>query len=416
MTPHELVGARIGVDATSWHNRRGYGRFARNAVTRLVERDPANTYVLLMDTDSAEAGEVPASAETHSVALARPPSEAAAAGSSRPLLDILRLTRAARGQGLDAFVFPSVYTYFPVVGTPVLLGVHDAIAEEHPELTLPDRRARAFWRAKRALAIRNAARIFTVSEASRAVLEQRFGLHDVAVVPEAPDPVFRPRGERDAQAALAAVGVEFGAFFVYAGGISPHKNLPALLDGYGRLRETRPEAPPLVLVGDLESDPYMSAAEAVRERIATLGLEAHVVLPGFVSDDTLAGLYSAATAAVLPSLAEGFGLPAVEAAACGAATVLSDLPAHRETLGDAALYFPPTDAARLAEQLGRLLGDGALRDRLREHARVHVAALSWDLAADRLRELVTDTAATRPTGRSRARPAASRSGELSAGR
>ena len=396
---------RVGVDATSWWNRRGYGRFARNAVARLVERDPDNTYVLLIDEQSAHAGDLPAGAEECRVRLSRPASEAASADSSRRLADMLRLTSAARRQGFDVFLFPSVYTYFPVVGTPVLLGVHDAIAEEHPKLTLPSRRARAFWRAKRALAMRNAARIFTVSEASRAVLAERFGLSDVAVVPEAPDPVFRPRDDRDVERQLGPLGLDPGSFFVYAGGISPHKNLATLLDGYGKLRAARPQAPALVLVGDLESDPYLSAASSVRRQIAALGLEEHVLLPGFVSDDALSCLYSAAKAAVLPSLAEGFGLPAVEAAACGAPTVLSDLPAHRETLGEAGLYFPPTDPAQLAEQLRRLLDEPSLRERLSARSRQTVATLSWDFAADRLRELLTLIAADTSGRRSHRRRA-----------
>jgi glycosyltransferase involved in cell wall biosynthesis len=150
--------------------------------------------------------------------------------------------------------------------------------------------------------------------------------------------------------------------------------------------------PPLVAVGDLNGDPYLSAAPAVREQIARLRLEEHVLLPGFVSDETLACLYSAATAVVLPSLAEGFGLPAVEAASCGAPTVLSDLPAHRETLGDAALYFPPTDAEALAGSLTRILADDALRRSLEERGRRAVARLSWDQAAARLRELIAEAA------------------------
>ncbi len=96
---------------------------------------------------------------------------------------------------------------------------------------------------------------------------------------------------------------------------------------------------------------YLSAGGPVRDRIGELGLEERVLLPGYVSDETLAGLYSGAAAAVVPSLSEGFGLPAVEAAACGCAVVLSDLPAHRESLGSAALFFEPTDVSQLAEAL-----------------------------------------------------------------
>src|SRR5581483_10974369 len=98
----------VGVDATSWTNRRGYGRFARNAVTRLVALDGEVDYVLYIDDATAPSAELPAGAEVRRVRLRRPPSAAARAGSSRPVADLLRLSRAVSRDGLDAFLFPSV--------------------------------------------------------------------------------------------------------------------------------------------------------------------------------------------------------------------------------------------------------------------------------------------------------------------
>ncbi len=120
-----------------------------------------------------------------------------------------------------------------------------------------------------------------------------------------------------------------------------------------------------------------------------------VVLPGFVDDETLAALLSGAAAAVVTSLGEGFGLPAVEAAACGAPVVLSDIPAHHESLGDAAEFFPPGDAAELARLLEELLADGERRRAMGEAARRRVAALSWDDTARGLRRLIEEAAAER---------------------
>src|SRR5919197_5898929 len=154
---------RIGVDATSWVNPRGYGRFARNVVTRLVELDPETTYVLYIDEGTAEEADLPSGAAERRVPLQRPPSQAAAADSSRSLRDLLRLVRAVRKDQLDAFVFPSIYTYFPVMQMPTVIGVHDAIPEEFPELTLPGRRDRLLWKLKQWLAVRRATKIFTVS-------------------------------------------------------------------------------------------------------------------------------------------------------------------------------------------------------------------------------------------------------------
>jgi glycosyltransferase involved in cell wall biosynthesis len=382
---------RVGVDATSWVNRRGYGRFARNAVGRLVALDDSASYVLYIDAESGATADLPARAEVRLVRLRQPATTAAAAGSNRSPSDLLRLTWAASRERLDAFLFPSVYTYFPVLRTRLVVGVHDVIADELPDLTLATRKARLLWRLKQTAAVRQATIVFTVSQASRHAVARRFrlGPEDVPVVAEAPDPVFSPRDPTRATQALAEAGLRpHEPFFAFAGGISPHKNVEMLLEAYAALRVTREHLPRLVLVGDLSGDSYLSAADSVRARIARLGLEDAVDLPGFVSDETLACLYSAATAVVLPSLAEGFGLPAVEAAACGAALVVSDLGAHRESLGDAALYFAATDARALTRMLEQVVDHPELQRALGDRARRAVQTLSWDATAESLRQLI----------------------------
>lgn len=387
---------RVGVDATSWLNPRGYGRFARNAIGRLVELDGATSYVLYLDPESAAHATLPRSAEIREVGLSTPAWRAATASSSRSVRDLLRLARAVRRDRLDVFLFPSIYTYFPVVGVPTVVGIHDVIADQFPELTMSSRRARVFWHAKQSLAVRRAAALFTVSDTSRAAIADRLGIaHErVAVVPEAPDPIFSPRDTDEVARALTALGLASGRpFLVFAGGISPHKNIETLLEAHARLKATRNgELPVLVLVGDLENDPYVSAASTLRSRIAVLGVEQSVHLPGFVSDETLACLYSGAAAVVLPSLAEGFGLPAVEAAACGAPLLLSDIPAHRETLGDAAVYFPPRDVDALVRAVEHVLTDVEFGQSLAERGRAAVRRLSWDDTAARLGELLVATA------------------------
>lgn len=384
---------RIGVDATSWLNRRGFGRFARNVVSRLIEIDHAATYVLFFDAQTAALVDLPPGAERRAVALRETPARAATADGRRSTADVLRLTVAVRRCELDAFLFPSIYTFFPVLHVPTIVGVHDAIAHQLPELTLPTRTARAAWWAKERLAIRGARRVFTVSHASQAVLAAQFGLRDVPVVPEAPDSVFGPRTPEEIESELTPLGLTEGGYLFYAGGISPHKNLETLLDGYVEVRRRRSSAPPLVLAGDLSGDPYLSATTSVRRRIEQLGLGEHVLLPGFVSDECLACLYAGATLVILPSLAEGFGLPAVEAAACGAPVVLSDLAAHRESLADGAAFFPPRDPLALADVTVGLLDDPQSRAVLAQRGVANAGRLSWDRAALRLRDVVHEAIA-----------------------
>jgi glycosyltransferase involved in cell wall biosynthesis len=372
---------RVGIDATGWTIRRGYGRFERNALSRLVEIDPKTTYVFYVGEACAD--ELPVGAERRVVRLRGVP----VPDETRLARDSVRLMGAVRRDAPDAFLFPAVYSFFPVFGVPAILGVHDLIASELGELALPTRRARISWRLKERLAVRSATALFTVSKASRAAVARRFGVpeDEIAIVRPAPDPVFRPRTADEVAAARAEFGL--GAeepFFVYAAGISPHKRIDTLVDAFAAM----PSGVRLVVAGDLDENRFIPVGEELRARVARFGLGDRILLPGFVSDDCLAALYTSAVAAVVPSVAEGFGLPAVEAAVCGAAVILSDLPPHRESLGDAARYFPSGDVAALRAELERVLDDEELRRSLAEQGRTAARSLSWDAAAEGLRDLV----------------------------
>jgi glycosyltransferase involved in cell wall biosynthesis len=392
----------VGVDATGLANRHGDGRFARNAIRRLVELDPDTRYVLHVDPATARTVELPAGAEVKPLRLSRDAAGALAADATRPLADLLRASLAAGRGRYDAFLFPSLVTWVPAVGVPAVVGIHDANVVRFGADVLPARRARLAWRAKQALAVRTAARLFTVSRAARQdlVTHLRIPAERLSVVPEAPDPVFAPRAAADARPRVAALGLDPGdGFVLLAGGIGRHKSPGTLLEALAALRTDGRAPPPVLAVDALENRTARAAAAALRERAAALGLGDRLLLPGFVDDATLACLYSLATAVVSTSLGEGFGLPPVEAAACGAPVVVSDIPAHRESLGEAALRFAPGDARGLAGALARLLDDPALRDRLGERARARASEHSWDRAATELRRLLGEAAATRARGR-----------------
>lgn len=127
-----------------------------------------------------------------------------------------------------------------------------------------------------------------------------------------------------------------------------------------------------MLVGD---------CRALASHIAAHGLAAHVSMPGFVSDADLRTLVGRATLFVHPSLAEGFGLPPLEAMALGAPTAVSDIAPLREVAGDAALYFDPHDAGGLADLIRRTCGDAALRQNLSQRGKRRAASFTWAEAA-----------------------------------
>jgi glycosyltransferase involved in cell wall biosynthesis len=289
-----------------------------------------------------------------------------------------------------------VYTFFPLPpGLRTLVTVHDAIPERFPELTLPTARARLFWRLKVSLALRQARLVLTVSEFAKREIIEVLGVNPsrVRVALEAPAPMFRPsESSVQTSAAAARAGVPCGApWFVYVGGFSPHKHLDLVVRAHAALGRERVDAPAhLILVGTTSGDWFHSDQARIRRLIAELGLEPLVHWPGFVPDEELRHLYSGALGLLLPSACEGFGLPAVEAAACGApvvATTASPLP---ELLEGGGFFVEPGDLAGLTGAMRTLAGDGAARRAMGTRARERTRELSWERGAraalDALRE------------------------------
>jgi len=149
------------------------------------------------------------------------------------------------------------------------------------------------------------------------------------------------------------------------------------LDAWRRLLERGDDPPKLVLAGG-----FGWRSDELRRRVARAAAAGWLVHLGYVAPDELAELYGAATAAVLPSLYEGFGLPLLEALAASLPVVASDIAVHREVAGEAALYAPPDRPDLFADALSSLLADAPLRARLAGAARERSALFSWRRAGD----------------------------------
>ncbi len=376
---------RIGVDATCWGNKRGYGRFTRELLEALVRIDKKNEYLFFVDNETAAGNHLPESVKTIVAQTNFSPAKAAAAGGSRSLADIWSMSRSVMQHRVDIFFFPTMYSYFPIFNrVKIVVTLHDLIADNYPELTFPDARSRFFWRLKQRVAIWQASIITTVSQYSRSQILQRFGLPNarLRVISEAAQPVFRvtaPGADRDA--VLETYGLSSGdEFLLYVGGISPHKNLGTLVDAFRHIRDSSPTVK-LVLVGDYKDDPFYSAYPALRSQIDELKLNGSVLFTGFVSDEDLVHLYNAAAALVFPSMDEGFGLPAVEAMSCGTPVAASNCGSLPEVLGDAGIFFDPVNALDIAAVVSGLLSDVAERQNLRERGLARARLFRWETSA-----------------------------------
>jgi len=181
---------------------------------------------------------------------------------------------------------------------------------------------------------------------------------------------------------LAAVRERYGTgerYFLYVGTLQPRKNYPVLLQAFAALRKRASLPHTLAIVGGRGW-----LTEEIDATIARLGLEDQVQLLGFAPDADLPALYTGASLLAFPSLYEGFGLPALEAMACGTPVVGSTAPSLPEVCGDAALLVDPTDATGLADALERVLTDRELAHTLVARGRRRAAQFRWEDAAANL--------------------------------
>lgn len=339
----------------------------RETVRAVGRADSENRYVLFADGPVEE--RLPGNFELRAVETGRSAAKALRHDGRRSLGEVSAMTRVVAGEDLDLIFFPSVFSYFPVVNRAnVVVGIHDTIAEKNPRFAFDSKKNELLWRGKVKAAITQADVVVTVSEYSRACLEDVYGLGPdlVEVVPEAAAEVF-----------TADAGVQRERLVLYAGGVSPNKNLENLVKGFELACREAADLR-LVVAGDYEEDPFKSSYSEIR-RLAD-GVE----FTGYVSDDELADLYRRAAAFVMPSWDEGFGLPAVEAMACGAPVAVSRGHALEEVVGMAGLLFAPDRPEEIAARILEVTENRQRAEELSRRSLERAAMFSWDASARRL--------------------------------
>ncbi len=296
------------------------------------------------------------------------------------------LPLAIRRARLDLYHSPA---YFLPVALPLLwrgptvLGVFDLNFLRLGENWQPGRRAQYVSLTLQVpLAARQATRILTLSRASARDIARLLRLppRKIAVIPAAPRDLFHQAPD---PARIEQARMRHGSFFLGVGVLAPQKNVARMIEAFARADNG---ATRLVLAGRPAGD---YAERVLRPLARQLGVAERVVFAGAVDDETLRALYHAAVALVYPSLGEGFGLPIVEAMACGCPVVTSNISSMPDVAGDAALLVDPRDVAALATALARVRDDSGPRADLMRRGHDRAALFTWDAVARRTLDLYT---------------------------
>ena len=332
---------RIGIDCRFW-NETGVGRYIRNLVEQLQVIDKTNEYVLFVRSrDYARIKNqelrikdyrwkvVKADIRWHSVE------------------EQFRFPQILNRENLDLMHFP--YFSVPLLYTkPFVITIHDLIINHFPTgqaTTLP----LPFYKLKYLgyqfvlqQAARRAKKILTVSNATKKEIIEHLNVPEKKIVVSYEGVDKRVLSNKNQKSSLKET------YFLYVGNAYPHKNLEFLLNGFKIFTDQQKNVR-LVLVG---KDDFFY--KRLKEKVVAMGLSNSVIFLQNVEDDELGNLYHHATAVVLPSLMEGFGLPAVEAMGAGSLVVASDIPAFREVCKDVALYFGSAKVNELVLQLQKI--------------------------------------------------------------
>lgn len=296
-------------------------------------------------------------------------------GSASHLWEQWPLLRHAHGAFLVNFNYSG-----PLLKRRQLITVHDATVRAMPQAF--SRPYRWVHNAMVSVLGRSAESVMTVSEFSRDELLRWFGLRrkDIVVGREGGEHAVRPA---DDAAVLRRHGLESGRFVLGVGSVKPNKNFGLV----GRAMRLLPDYPWPVAIAGAKDIGIFRDASAVADGFRFLG---------FVTDDELAALYRHAAWFVLPSLYEGFGLPAVEAMANGCPVLAARAASIPEVCGDAALYFDPNDPASLAEALQKAAHQPELRQRIVDAGRERLGRYHWRANAQILMDHLAQKLLTQP--------------------
>ncbi|ADG75247.1 glycosyl transferase group 1 [Cellulomonas flavigena DSM 20109] len=362
---------RILLDATAVPaDRGGVGRYLDDLLPALV-RQGVDLVVVSQERDRDHLARLAPSAEVVAAParIERRP--------ARLVWEQVALPRLARGTRADVLHSPH-YTMPLVPGVPVVVTLHDATFFSHPELHSPVKRR--FFRTATRHAVRRAGALVVPSRATAREVRRHAGGAEALfhVAYHGVDTSLFHRVDGDDQARVArSLDLEGRPYVGFLGTLEPRKNVPALVRAWARSVTDLPEPPALVLAGGRGWDEQVAPTVA-----AVRAQHPHLVVrtPGYLPLGDLPGFLSGARVLAYPSLGEGFGLPVLEAMACGA-VVLTTRELSLPEVGGEAVAYCGTDEESIARELRTLLDDAPRRERLAAAAVERAAGFDWDASA-----------------------------------
>lgn len=360
---------RIGIDARLiYYQRAGIASYIRGLIQGLSRLNPPHEFVVYQSRRDPDPLALPPNWRLRTLWT-----------PSRHRFERPLLAAELLGSRLDVLHCPDLLSPMKLLTSRrTVITIHDVAYLKYPEVLTPESQ-RYFGQI--GPAVDSADVVIAVSENTKRDLMAFLDAPDekIVVIPEAPDPEYEPLDQEVVGPALKRLGVD-APYFLFVGTIEPKKNVLNLLRAYAAFRElnrSNSRLPALVLAGR-KGWLYGQALSLAKE----LGISEHLKFLGFVARPDLVALYSGAVALVYPSLYEGFGLPVLEAMACGAPVVTSSASSLPEVAGDAALCTAPTDVDALTEALSRVWLSADLRGELRRKGFARAKQFTWAKTAE----------------------------------
>ncbi|MCB0194807.1 MAG: glycosyltransferase family 4 protein [Anaerolineae bacterium] len=364
---------RVAINAWFWNNPSvGSGQYLKYLIPALLQADSALEIILI----SPEPFDPPPAADERLQAIVAPPPLASPKSNlAKVWFEQVTFPKLCRKLRIDVAHVPYFGSPFST-SVPTIVTIHDLIPMILPEYR-GDARVRLYTRLV-AMAAQRASLVLADSQSSKYDILRHLKLPDeqVRVVYLAPAPHYHPAKTcREVGELKATYGLP-ADFILYLGGYDVRKNVNALLRAYAQIDKSLREQYPLVLVGKLPRQASILFPDPV-ELVRQLKLENSVITPGWIAEEDLPLLYAAAQLFIYPSRYEGFGLPVLEAMACGTPVITSNASSLPELAGSAALQPDPTDINQLTEAIERLCGQESTRRELTLRGFDQVKKFTW---------------------------------------